>query len=100
MVRKKRRYGIKTKSRMALISLCFVVVIGTLGYTLFMNFRQIVIIENSIVELEEEKLDIQEDKERIEADIKRLSDKEYIARYAREKYFYSREGEIILRFKE
>ena len=34
------------------------------------------------------------------ADIERLSDPVYVARYAREKYFYSKEGEIILRIEE
>ena len=38
--------------------------------------------------------------EATEADIKRLSDPLYVARYAREKYLYSKEGEIILRIEE
>lgn len=33
----------------------------------------------------------------LRADADRMQDKEYIARYAREKYLYSKEGEFILR---
>lgn len=57
------------------------------------------------MKLEKDSLVVESDKlveeiEAVEADIKRLSDPEYIARYAREKYFYSKEGEIILRIEE
>ena len=50
--------------------------------------------------LEEEKVSLLDQEEAINADIKRLSDPMYIARYAREKYFYSKDGEIILRIEE
>ena len=37
------------------------------------------------------------EKENLELDIQRLNDPDYIAKYVREKYFYSKEGELILR---
>ena len=39
----------------------------------------------------------EEEKEVLEGDILRLNDPEYIAKYVREKYFYSKDGEFILR---
>jgi cell division protein DivIC len=33
----------------------------------------------------------------LRADANKMQDKEYIARYAREKYLYSKDGEFILR---
>ena len=39
-------------------------------------------------------------KEELETNVKKLEDPEYLARYAREKYFYSKEGELILRIPE
>ena len=54
----------------------------------------------NLAELEEEQISLTDREEELEADIKRLSDPEYIARFAREKYFYSKEGEIILRIEE
>ena len=40
---------------------------------------------------------LQEEKKDLETDIKRLEDSDYIAKYVREKYFYSKDGELILR---
>ena len=47
--------------------------------------------------LQEELIVLQEEKEILETDILRLKDPDYIAKYVREKYFYSKDGELILR---
>ena len=49
---------------------------------------------------DEEILTLKDDGERLEADIKRHQDPEYRAKYVREKYLYSRDGELILRIIE
>ena len=36
----------------------------------------------------------------LKADVEKLQDKDYVARYAREKYYYSKDGEYILRIPE
>ena len=99
MAGKRRKYSIKTKSRMIVIFLFFIAIISTLGYTLFFNICQIMNLNKQMTELIEEKLVLEDEKQIIEADIKRLQDPIYMARYAREKYFYSKDGEIILRLK-
>ena len=40
------------------------------------------------------------EKETLEADILKLNDSDYIAKYVREKYFYSKKDEIILRIDD
>lgn len=100
MVRKKRRYTAKTKGRMLVIFVFFGAIISTLGYTLFHNLKQINDMKNELESLEEESSILLAKEEATLADIKRLSDPAYVARYAREKYFYSREGEIILRIED
>ena len=99
MAVKRRKYSIKTKSRMFIIFFFFIAIISTLSYTLFFNVSQIIDLRTEMTNLEKEKIVLEEEKKIIEADIKRLKDPGYIARYAREKYFYSKEGEIILRIK-
>lgn len=99
MAKRRRKYTTKTKSRMFIIFLFFVIIISTLGYTLFFNIYQIVDLKIKLHDLENKKILLEEEESVIEADIKRLQDPIYIARYAREKYFYSKEGEIILRIK-
>ena len=100
MTRKRRKYTVKTKSRMLVIFLFFIVIISTLGYTLFFNVCQIIDLKLNMIDLEEKKLELEDEEKVIEADIKRLQNPEYIARYAREKYFYSKPGEIILRIED
>lgn len=51
-------------------------------------------------ELKEELVSLQEKEEKLAVDVVKLQDPEYIARYAREKFFYSKEGEITLNLPE
>ena len=64
---------------------------------------------NNIIEIEKMKSEkdklqqqlvtLQEEKESLETDILKLEDPDYIAKYVREKYFYSKDGEVILRLE-
>ncbi len=51
-------------------------------------------------QLEDEIVALKEKEEQLKVDVERLEDPDYVARYAREKYMYSKEGEIILRLPE
>lgn len=48
-------------------------------------------------ELEEIYMSILEEEELLKSEIEKLQDQEYVARYAREKYLYSKEGELIIK---
>lgn len=48
-------------------------------------------------ELKYELAALKEKEEELKVDASKLQDPDYIARYAREKYSYSKDGEIILR---
>ena len=98
--RKRRKYTAKTKGRILIFLAFFGVVIATLCYTLFLNLTHINKLDTEKNKLKKEKLELKEKESASLADIKRLSDPLYIARYAREKYFYSKDGEIILRMDE
>lgn len=100
MIKKRSKYTVKTKGRMLIIFIFFGAIISTLGYTFFHDLRRIHDMSKEKNELVMEKEKLLEEEEATMADIKRLSEPEYIARYAREKYLYSKEGEIILRIEE
>lgn len=85
---------------MFIIFAFFGAIIATLGYTLFNNFNQINSMSKEKSRLIREKNSLKEKKELLEADIEKLTDSEYIARYAREKYFYSKANEYILRIDD
>ena len=98
--KKKRRYTAKTRGRIMLFFAFFGAIILTLSYNLFLILKQVNDLELEKKKLAEEKVNLKEEESAILADIKRLSDSSYVARYAREKFFYSKEGEIILRIDE
>lgn len=50
--------------------------------------------------LEEELVLLREKEEELRVDADKLQNPDYIARYAREKYLYSKEGEYILQIPE
>ena len=50
--------------------------------------------------LEEELLSLKEKAEELKVDANKLQNPDYVARYAREKYLYSKEGEFILQIPE
>lgn len=100
LVKKKSKAIYKVTGRMVVILVLFSAVICTLSYTLIKNLSKVSELNSELVDLEEKKIELIEEKEVLEADIKRMSDPIYIARYAREKYFYSKDGEIILRIDE
>lgn len=100
MVKKRKRYTKKTRGRMFVIFLFFGAIICTLSYTLIINLNQINNMNREKEELNKEKIVLKEEEESLKSDIEKLSDDEYIARYAREKYFYSKKGELILRIED
>ena len=99
-MKKRRKYTVKTKGRMFVIILFFGAIIATLGYTFFLDLGRIHEMKKEEKSLNQEKSKLLDVEETIQADIKRLSDPEYIARYVREKYMYSKDGELILRIEE
>ena len=51
-------------------------------------------------ELEEKLVLLKEDGESLSIDVEKLKDPEYVARYLKEKYFYSSDGEYIIRLPQ
>lgn len=48
-------------------------------------------------ELDAKLAKLKDEEENLSIDVEKMQDPEYIARYLREKYFYSKEGEYIIR---
>ncbi len=51
-------------------------------------------------ELEKKLVELKEEEEKLTMDVEKMQDPEYVARYLREKYFYSKNGEYIIRIPE
>ena len=51
-------------------------------------------------ELEAKLQELKEEEKDLSMDVEKMQDPEYVARYLREKYFYSKSGEVIIRIPE
>lgn len=90
----------KKATRIATFGILSIILIIIISATLFTVFKDIISKYKEKNELKQELVALQEKKKELETDVKKLEDPEYLARYAREKYFYSKEGELILRIPE
>lgn len=100
MGKKKKRKASKSKIRVFIALIIFGSVTAALGYNCLNNILQIQAMNREKKNLEKELISLQEEKESLETDIFKLEDPDYIAKYVREKYFYSKDGEVILRLGE
>lgn len=97
----KKRRKVKKKARriatfgfISIVAIVMIIItIGGVFFNLYDKYKE-------KIELEKNLNDLIEKQKNLEKNVKKLEDPEYLARYAREKYFYSKDGELILRIPE
>ena len=94
MTKRKRRKSLFNKIRFLLAFLVF----G--GITSICNIKSINEMKNEKKNLQDKIVKLEKEKEVLETDILKLKDPDYIAKYVREKYYYSKDGEVILRMDD
>ena len=87
----------KKKRRMILLGFTSVAIIVIMTFTIGKYWVSIYEKYQEKKELEEELISLKEKEKELQLDAKKLQDSEYIARYAREKYLYSKDGEFIIK---
>ena len=91
---KKKARRIATFGIISISLIIFLIItMGSVLLEIVDKYKEKIELENQLVALKEKEKDL-------ENDVKKLEDPEYLARYAREKYFYSKEGELILRIPD
>lgn len=90
----------KVKYRLCLFMPLCILILITIFTTIGSNIVQIAQKYQEKEILEQELIALKEKEEELKVDVERLEDPDYVARYAREKYMYSKDGEIILRLPE
>lgn len=86
----------KFKLRIFLYSTIFISLIGIMIYSCFNYWGQIDTNKQMVLELETKYNSLLEKEDDLENEVVKLQDKEYVAKYAREKYLYTKEGELII----
>ena len=87
----------KNAKRMLVFGLFSFIIITFVLMTLSNIVSQIVEKYKEAHELEERMLLLEKNEKELNNEILKLQDSDYLARYAREKYFYSKDGELIIR---
>lgn len=103
MTKKRKSYKKPNKKARIRIFLFFIIfgsVLGYLSYNFFSNLYKILEIKEEKRTLSNRLTSLRNDEDILNSDIKKLKDPEYVARYAREKYLYSKDGELIIRIPD
>lgn len=94
---KKSKKNKKMIKRMLFLGVSSIAIIIGTTYTIGKYWIEIYDKYQEKKELKKELVALKEKEEELKVDASKLQDPDYIARYAREKYSYSKDGEIILR---
>jgi len=97
MVNRMKKVNKGAKRRLFLLFSVFILLVSYMSYTTFTYWKQILKNEQEKKELEEKYEKLIADKEVLETDVVKLQDPEYVAKYAREKYLYTKDGELIIK---
>ena len=90
----------KARRRMILLGLTSIVIIFVMTFTIGKYWVEIFEKYQEKKELDKELTLLKEKEEALKVDVNKLQNPDYIARYAREKYQYSKDGEFILQIPE
>lgn len=93
---KKKRMKAAKKKMILLICLLFAVFLGII-MSVFKDWMQIFDNKHQVVTLSSQYENLQEEATQLKSDVNKLQDPDYVARYAREKYLYTKDGELIIR---
>lgn len=94
---KKSKQSKKRIRRMLILGTLSLAIIGGTTYTIGKYWVEIYGKYQEKKELKKKLSELKDEQEALQVDADKLQDPNYIARYAREKYSYSKDGEIILR---
>lgn len=96
----KNKKSDKDKKRVMLLFCTVIVLVIALVGTVFKDWLQVMSNRKETRELEQKYQLLLEEEASLNSEVVKLQDPTYVARYAREKYLYSKDGETILRIVE
>ena len=96
----KRKRKSKKARRTMILGLTSVFIIVAMSFTIGKYWVDIFDKYKEKKDLERELSSLKEKEAQLRVDANKLQDPNYIARYAREKYYYSKDGEFIIKMPE
>ena len=95
-----RRISKASKRRLSIFGTLSLAAIIYCICSLFYNVYTIYTLTVEKNKLDREYIQLKEEAEELKIDIEKLSDEEYLANFARETYYYSKDGEYILKIDD
>lgn len=93
----KKRVNKGAKRRLTLLFLVFVLLVSYVTYNTISYWKQIYNNRKEKKKLEKKYNKLLREKEVLETDVVKLQDPDYVAKYAREKYLYTKDGELVIK---
>lgn len=88
------------RRRLTLMFVVAFVLFTFMGINLFRNGQHLLSLQQNHKEVKKEYADVETTKKDLEDEVKLLKDPEYVEKFARAKYFYSKEGEQVYSIPE
>ncbi len=96
---KKKLINVNAIRTTLVMPICFCV-IGIILYTCVSFSIDIMAKYEEKNALSQELIELKEEEQKLSVDVKKLQNREYVARYLREKFLYSKEGEYIIKIRD
>ena len=90
----------KNKTRIFLVLFLCLVINALVFYHVGGILKQVYFKKQEEKELKEKYTVLLDEEEKLQAEAKRLQDPSYVAKYAREKFLYSKDNEYVVRIKD
>ena len=87
----------QAKRRLTILTPILLLDLAYLLFTIGSNVLEMYKLHNEEAKLKEELKTLKGDSENLKTEINKLQDKDYIARYARENYLYTKDGEYVIK---
>lgn len=87
----------KEKRRLTLIVLTFIFIITFMCINIFPDWLKIMANKKELTVLETSYKELLDNEEALKAEVQKLQNPEYLERYAKEKFLYTKDREIIIR---
>lgn len=88
----------KEKKRLMAISITIIALLAFLVSSVYKDVLVIMRNKKEVIALTNEYENLLDDQKKLSSEVAKMQDPNYIVRYAKEKFLYSADGEIIIRF--
>lgn len=97
MIKIKHKVTKKERRRLTIFVLSFIFIIGFTCINIFPDWLKIMKNKQQIAILQNSYEDLLDTEEALKAEVQKLQNPDYVERYAKEKFLYTKDGEIIIR---